>query len=168
MKLLLDLRAMLFIGVAVGGGLVFPTSAFPDVAGKARIVDGDTITVSEDRIRLHGIDAPEQRQTCLKENTEWACGAESTDALKRMIAGKTVHCIGDERDRYSRLIAVCFVGSLSLNKRMVSEGWALAYRRYSKDYIPEETDAQNAGRGMWRGEFLAPWDWRKKQRSQSR
>ena len=156
------------IKLALICSLTFATAASADVSGRARIVDGDTLVINEERIRLHGIDAPEQRQTCLNGNKEWACGVQSTDALERMIAERNVHCVGDKRDRYKRLIAVCYVGSINLNKKMVSEGWALAYRRYSKDYILEENAAQAAKMGMWRGEFLAPWDWRKQQRSQSK
>jgi len=161
MKLLLTALTLVF-------SLPIVTSASADVFGRARIIDGDSLVIHEERIRLHGIDAPERRQTCLEEKKEWACGVESTDALERMIDEREIHCVGDKRDRYKRLIAVCYVGALNLNKQMVSEGWALAYRHHSKDYIPEENAANAAKLGMWRGEFIAPWDWRKKQRSKKK
>ena len=161
-------RVCHFVGMLVGSNFMFVMLVSADVAGKARIVDGDTIVINENRIRLHGIDAPEQIQTCGVQNTEWKCGVEATKALERMIAEQKVYCTGEKRDRYKRLIAVCYVGVLNLNRQMVSEGWALVYRRYSKNYILEEMGARNAKRGIWRGEFVAPWDWRKIQRSRSR
>ncbi|SVC86412.1 uncharacterized protein METZ01_LOCUS339266 [marine metagenome] len=161
-------RAYHFIGVLVGSNLMFVTLALADVEGKARVVDGDTIVINEDRIRLHGIDAPEQIQTCLVANIEWQCGVEATEALERMIAEQKVHCLGQKRDRYKRLIAVCYAGLVNLNRQMVSEGWALVYRRYSDDYISEEMEARNSKRGVWEGEFVPPWEWRKIQRSRSK
>ena len=52
-------------------------------------------------------------------------------------------------------------GLLATCAWLVKNGWALAYRRYSKAYVGQEQAAQAAGRGMWRGEFVMPWDWRK-------
>ena len=157
-----------FVGVLVGSNFIFVALASADIEGKARIVDGDTLVINEERIRLHGIDAPEQPQKCLVENIEWGCGVEASEALERMISKKKVYCVGDERDRYKRLIAVCYIGAFNLNRQMVKEGWALVCRRYSNDYLPEETAARKAKRGVWRGEFVSPWDWRKKRRSRSK
>ena len=164
-------RAYHFIVVLGGSNLMFVTLVLADIEGKARIVDGDTIVIREERIRLHGIDAPEQIQTCLVGNIEWECGLEATEALERMIAEQKVYCAGEERDRYKRLIAVCYVGVLNLNRQMVSDGWALVYRRYSNDYSAEEMEARKANRGVWKGGkggFVAPWGWRQVQRSRSK
>ena len=142
---------------------LFPISvAMADVTGNARIVDGDTIWIGRTKIRLHGIDSPETKQTCTKNGREWDCGREATAALVHRIGTQAVTCKGDKRDRYKRLIAVCFIGSTDLNAWMVSNGWALAYRRYSKDYIDEENVAQDNRNGIWRGEFMAPWRWRRR------
>ncbi len=130
--------------------------------GSARIVDGDTIWIGNTKIRLHGIDAPETRQKCYsKDKTEYSCGKASTDALRVLVGGDPVRCEGDTYDRYRRLIATCYSGSLNLNAELVRQGWALAYRRYSKDYISAEKEAQEAKRGIWAGEFLVPWEWRR-------
>ena len=161
-------RAYHFIVVLVGSNFMFVTLALADIEGKARIVDGDTIVIGEERVRLHGIDAPEQNQTCLVANIDWECGVEATEALERMIAEQKVYCAGEERDLYKRLIAVCYVGALNLNRQMVSEGWALVYRRYSNDYSAEEIEARKANRGIWKGGFVAPWDWRKIQRTRKK
>ncbi|MEE8445228.1 MAG: thermonuclease family protein [Alphaproteobacteria bacterium] len=89
----------------------------------------------------------------------------ATAALKRLIDGQALTCKGDTRDRYRRLIAVCFVGRIDLNEQMVLRGWALAYRRYSMAYVRAEQAAKAAGVGMWRGRFVAPWEWRKRKRA---
>ena len=137
-----------------------PTHA-EDITGKPRVIDGDTIEVGSVRVRLHGIDAPETRQTCTADGEQWACGREATFALAYEVGNHWVTCRGDQRDRYGRLIAVCFVGPYDLGELMVRNGWALAYRRYSMDYVDEEAEARREGVGMWRGEFVAPWEWRR-------
>jgi endonuclease YncB( thermonuclease family) len=134
-----------------------------DLVGIPRIVDGDTIWISETKIRLHGIDAPETKQECSRvDGSPYLCGEASTDALRVLVGSEPVHCEGDTYDRYKRLIAVCYSGTVNLNAELVRQGWALAYRRYSNDYISAEEEAQAAKRGMWAGEFEPPWKWRRK------
>jgi endonuclease YncB( thermonuclease family) len=135
-----------------------------DISGPALIVDGDTITISGMKVRLSGIDTPERKQTCRKAGVIWKCGYEATETLREWTHTKEVRCIGDEKDRYGRLIADCFVDGYNVNARLVYEGMALAYRKYSKRYVPEENKAKAAKRGLWAGEFVAPWDWRKGRR----
>ena len=142
--------------------LIIATPAFADVTGNARVVDGDTIHIGKTKIRLHGIDAPESKQTCAADGKEWLCGQEATQALVEAISDQPVTCKGDKRDRYKRLLAVCYVGDINLNAMMVSKGWALAYRRYSTDYVEAEAAAEKARVGIWRGEFEKPWEWRRK------
>jgi len=125
--------------------LLVSMPANADITGKPRVVDGDTIVISNERIRLHGIDAPESKQLCTVDGKDWACGQEATKALVRFIGSQAVTCKGNRRDRYKRLIAVCFVGTHNLNAMMVSEGWALAYRKYSKDHIEDEKQAKGKG-----------------------
>ena len=141
--------------------LSFPTHA--DTTGPARVIDGDTIVIAGERIRLHGIDAPEMKQTChTSKGQEWNCGELAKQALEKLVQGQDVTCKGDKRDRYKRLIAVCYVGPFNINEQMVTDGWALAYRKYSKDYMRAETFAKSRREGMWRGEFMPPWEWRRK------
>ena len=144
--------------------LAFGSIASADLSGTALIVDGDTITISGNKIRLSGIDTPERDQTCKRAGTTWRCGYKATETLRDWTYTKEVRCVGDTRDRYGRLIANCFVDGYNLNARLVYEGIALAYRKYSKQYIPEEDKARVAKRGIWAGEFVAPWDWRKGKR----
>ena len=144
--------------------LLLPMSAaMADITGKPRVVDGDTIHINQTKIRLHGIDAPEMKQTCrTSKGKEQLCGVLAKQALERLVRDQDVTCKGDTRDRYKRLIAVCYVGSLNINERMVTSGWALAYRRYSTDYVRAETLAKSRREGMWRTEFVPPWKWRKR------
>ena len=140
-------------------------SSLAEVTGTPRIIDGDTIVISGDRIRLHGIDAPENNQTCINSNNKpWNCGRQSTLFLHNLINGKAIICKGKTRDRYKRLIGVCYLDATNLNAEMVRNGWALAYRKYSTDYIQSEDIAKSNKSGMWSGEFINPWDWRKRKR----
>ena len=124
------------------------SAASADISGTALIVDGDTITISGTKIRLSGIGTPEKKQTCRKASVTWRCGYEATETLRGWTYTKEVGCIGDEKDRYGRLIASSFVDGYNVNARLVYEGWALAYRKYSKRYVPEEDKARAAKRGM--------------------
>src|SRR5512144_738278 len=135
------------LAIGAGFGPSLPASA--DVIGQAQVVDGDTLHVAGERVRLHGIDAPESRQSCTLSGVGWPCGQNATRVLTGVIDGQVVTCRGDKRDRYGRLIAVCYIGSVDLNARMVRDGWALAYRRYASDYIAEESEARAAGSGIW-------------------
>jgi endonuclease YncB( thermonuclease family) len=155
-------RSARVVSLAAGAWLAFTTAtATADVSGRASVVDGDTIEVAGERVRLHGIDAPESRQLCSVGGSDWRCGESAALALAGRADGRTVVCKGDERDRYGRIIAVCFAGSTDLNAMMVREGLALAYRQYSKDYVGEEEAARVASKGVWRSSFIEPWKWRR-------
>ncbi len=134
------------------------------LTGSARVIDGDTLDLSGTRIRLHGIDAPEQKQSCRAGGKFWACGREATRALKGRIGNGPVSCESRDRDRYGRVISVCRVRGEDLNAWMVAEGWALAYRAYSRAYVSEEANARTEKRGVWRGELVEPWKWRRGER----
>jgi len=126
--------------------------------GNAVVNDGDTITIGTERIRLRGIDAPEYDQTCTKAKAGYACGHQATQALQALIAGRRVSCPGWERDKYDRLLAVCTSGGVELNRRLVEQGWAVAYG----DYSDAEAMARRSRVGLWAGEFDRPRDWREK------
>ena len=89
--------------------ILLPMSAAQaDITGKPRVVDGDTIHINQTKIRLHGIDAPEMKQTCrTSKGKEQMCGVLAKQALEKLVRGQDVTCKGDTRDRYKRLIAVC-------------------------------------------------------------
>ncbi len=138
--------------------------ALADVTGPARVIDGDTLEIQDQRIRLHGIDAPESRQLCRLDGKPWQCGKDATKALVDKIAHRPVTCEDLGRDRYKRIIGRCAVAGEDIESWMVVNGWALAYRRFSLDYVDEEADAQTARRGIWAGEFVKPWEWRRGKR----
>ncbi len=138
------------------------SAAGAEISGRASIIDGDTIEIHGDRIRLHGIDAPESRQVCRAESANYRCGQQAAFALADKVEGAVVTCRHTDTDRYGRIVAVCYARGDDIGLWMVSEGWALAYRRYSMDYVDEETAAMLARRGLWRGEFELPWEWRRK------
>ena len=144
-----------------------PRRVEPELSGRARVVDGDTLELGAHRIRLHGVDAPESAQTCRTGATRWPCGERATRALSGRIDGRTVACEEKDRDRYGRIVAVCRLGAEDLNAWLVARGWALAYRRYSSDYVDEEAAAGAARHGIWRGDFVPPWDWRRGERLQN-
>lgn len=155
-------RAACALALAAGAWLASTgVTAKADVSGHAVVVDGDTIEVAGERVRLHGIDAPESRQLCSVGGNDWRCGESAALALADEADGRTVVCKGDQRDRYGRIIAVCFAGETDLNAMMVREGFALAYRQYSKDYVGEEESARVASKGVWRSSFIEPWKWRR-------
>ena len=133
-----------------------------EIYGRPVITDGDTIKISNNKIRLHGIDAPEKNQKCTKKLKEYNCGVAATEALTKKIGKNDVKCLTQKnRDRYRRFIGVCFVEQEDLNKWMVRNGYAVAYRRYSKDYVLDEEFAKINRLGLWSGTFLNPEKWRK-------
>ena len=105
-------------------------------AKSLRVVDGDTIILNGEKIRFSGIDTPELKQTCLKDNEEVGCGMFAKMLLIKKIGNNTPICIGKEKDFYKRTLAECFVNGESLSKFLVRSGYAFAYRKYSKKFIP--------------------------------
>jgi len=135
--------------------------------GRAEAIDGDSLTLAGEELRLHGIDAPEWHQSCTRDGRERACGVAARDALATLLAAGAVTCRWHERDAYGRALATCFRGAQNLNATLVAQGHALAYRRYSKAYVAEEDAARRAGRGVWAGSFEAPATWRARERREA-
>src|SRR5262245_4241013 len=132
--------------------------AAADIMGQATVIDGDTIEIHGTRIRLYGIDAPEAAQTCQTAGgKEYRCGQQVALALAEFIGRHTVTCLPRGKS-YERIVAVCVANGEDLSSWLVSNGLALAYRKYSLDYADYELKAAKLGRGIWSGEFVAPWD----------
>ena len=141
------------------------------ISGIAKVIDGDTIKIQKDKIRLLGIDAPEKKQKCQKTwlsisfmifNRDYPCGEISTNRLKKEINNKFITCKYKNKDRYKRFIAECFKDKTNINAWMVRNGYAVAYRKYSKNFIADEVIAKKKKLGLWNGIFDMPWEWRKK------
>lgn len=128
--------------------------------GEASVLDGDTLRIEGRVIRLYGIDAAEAAQTCRIGAIEYPCGAMASAKLATLTLGHTVRCEGRDANREGDLLAVCFVGKTELNAALVEAGWALAYRRESEAYAAAEEHAKKAQKGLWRGGFVPPWEWR--------
>ena len=141
--------ALLLVLAAIG-----PASAQESLTGVASVIDGGTIEIHGQRIRFHGIDAPESSQLCFRPNGEhWRCGQQASFALADRIGRATVSCQPRDRDRYGRTVAVCFKGNEDLNRSMVANGWAVAYRRYSVDYVADQDAARRSRFNIWSGGF---------------
>ena len=126
-----------------------------------KVVDGDTIHLNGEKIRFSGIDTPELKQTCLKEGIQNPCGVTAKQILIDKIGNNNVKCISEGKDQYKRILAECFVNNESLSSYLVRSGYAFAYRKYSKNFIPDEDYARINKLGMWSMEFDYPWDYRK-------
>ena len=130
-------------------------------ANSLKIVDGDTIVLNGEKIRFEGIDTPELKQTCLKDNEEVKCGMLAKTLLIKKIGNNMPTCIGKKKDFYKRTLAECFVNGESLSKFLVRKGYAFAYRKYSKKFIKDEDFAKINKLGMWSMTFQYPWNFRK-------
>ncbi|MEE7546803.1 thermonuclease family protein [Xanthomonas sp. Kuri4-1] len=164
-----DLRHAAFRGSAA---LLLVMAAGPGTAaglqGRARVTDGDTLTLASSRIRLWGIDAPERAQHCTtRDGQGWPCGRRAAAALDAYVRDRTVRCRSRDTDRYGREVAECFVQGQSVNRWMVRSGWAVAYRQYAKAFIVEEGEARQHRRNLWQGPFELPADYRRRQRTAS-
>ena len=135
--------------------LSVPASA-QDVAGTARVVDGDSLVIGETRVRFVGIDAPELDQSCTRDGQVWACGEVAAAQMRSLVEGQSVACRGQGDDAYGRLLAICHANGLELGATMVEYGWATAYRSYSDAYVGHEHRAKSSGQGIWRSDFVLP------------
>jgi endonuclease YncB( thermonuclease family) len=130
-----------------------------------QVIDGDTIHIGKLKYRFFGIDAPEIKQICEKDNTKIQCGVIAKSVLKNKIADKIPECIVKDKDRYQRLVAECFIGKESLSRFMVRQGYAVAYSQYSKDFIEDEKYAKENKLGIWSMNFQIPSEYRKSLRN---
>ena len=143
--------------------LIFFFLTYNDVKSyEIKIIDGDTIHLNNEKIRFTGIDTPELKQTCDKNNEIVYCGIQAKQLLIDKIGKNKVNCIREGKDQYKRTLAECFINDLSLSRYLVREGYAFAYRKYSKKFINDEDYARINKLGMWSMKFEYPWDYRKK------
>lgn len=127
------------------------------IDGYAVVLDGDTVVVADERLRLRGIDAPETDQTCFRDGADYPCGREARAELIRLIGGAPLLCDTFGRDAYRRRLAECRAGGRDLNRRMVERGWAVSYGAHRD----AEDEARRARHGLWAGTFDRPQDWRR-------
>lgn len=136
------------------------------ITGRASVTDGDTVLIHGTRIRLYGIDAPESAQLCQDAaGKDYRCGQRAALALANRIGEAPISCEPRDTDRYGRTVAVCRKGTEDLSAWLVQQGYATAYQRYARDYVPAEATARAAKRGLWAGTFDPPQDWRRAKRA---
>lgn len=158
------IASLMIVGGAVGTWQrpdLFAMDMSAIVAGPATVVDGDTLRIDGRRIRLFGIDAIEGKQQCHDAKGQlWDCGRAATQAVRAFIRNSEVSCFVRYQDQYGRDVAVCDVRGQDLNRWIVRNGWAVAFARYSLDYVSTEDQARADRNGIFAGSFMLPWDWR--------
>ncbi|MCJ2034588.1 thermonuclease family protein [Methylobacterium sp. J-068] len=160
------MSSLIRISLATYVLLAGPAIAGEPIVGRASVTDGDTVVIRDTKIRLHGVDAPESAQLCKDvAGRDYRCGQVAALALADRIGESPLTCEPRDMDRYGRTVAVCRKGTEDLNGWMVGQGHAIAYRRYSEDYVMAEDQAKTAKRGIWAGAFTAPGEWRKGERA---
>jgi endonuclease YncB( thermonuclease family) len=145
-----------------------PASLAQPISGIAKALDGDSLEVGGRQVRLFGVDAPEYEQTCQRNGQLWNCGAKAAEHLSKLVMGAPVTCVPVNVDEYERAVSRCTKRGSDLNKDMVLSGYAIAYRRYSNDYVAAEEWARGAKRGLWSGTFTNPSEWRDAERQRER
>ena len=141
-------------------------AASPSFAANSTVRDGGTLDVGGVTYRLGGIDAPTPDQLCLDDHADsWTCGADARDQLTRLIGDHNVHCedLGPDAVYKKWHLGTCTAEgeSTSLNRLLVRSGLAMnvasaGQSRFSED----EADAKNNRRGLWKGCFIAPQEFR--------
>jgi len=143
--------------------LALPVQA---LTGVARVVDGDTLALRGQNIRLFGMDAPEKAQRCDVSGRNWACGVWATQKLRDIVGTGRLNCRQVDTDRHQRPVAVCHINGRDIAAEMVRAGAAVAYIKYSADYAGHEAEAKREKRGIWAGSVTSPEAFRQAARSQ--
>ncbi|QDG77685.1 thermonuclease family protein [Labrenzia sp. PHM005] len=127
------------------------------------VIDGDTLLVNGEAVRLYGIDALEAHQTCKEVRGQmWNCGADATRYLKKIVRGGHLTCERIGQDSYGRTLGMCWVDGVYLNAKMVNAGMAWSFRKYASDYVHLEQNARSAKRGIWQNNNVPAWEFRAK------
>lgn len=135
------------------------------IASRASVIDGDTIEIRGERIRILDVDALESAQPCTgPDGSEWRCGQQAALALSDWIAARIVTCETAGKDKYNRWLARCTVSGQDVAAWLAANGWAVPYRNCKCEVVRDAADRAKAGKlNIWSGTFMMPWEWRAQQ-----
>ena len=150
------LLAAIIFGLLSAAALTFSGNEVRSLPGNVRVIDGDSLRIGKEEIRLWGIDAPELKQECRNQQGTFACGREAQKQLRKRTADAELVCNGLGRDQYDRLLAVCRAGKTDINAALVRQGYAFAYG----GYVLEESAARTEKAGIWSAENERPKTYR--------
>ena len=148
------------------------TASAETIAGRASVIDGDTLEIEGERIRILDIDAPEMGQLCFKKTQSidegaWPCGLQAALALTDWIGERTVTCettTMETTEFYKRWLARCTVAGQDVAEWLAASGWAVPDRKCKCDAIRDAAhNARAAQLAIWSSSFTMPWEWRKRQ-----
>jgi endonuclease YncB( thermonuclease family) len=160
------LRAPIRLMVCVAILFLSAPAVAETLAGRASVIDGDTLEIHGERIRILDIDAPESRQKCTDKRgidiQVWFCGSEAGKKLANLIGARTITCETTRKDRYKRWLARCSVASEDLSLWLAEHGWVFPFRNCKCEVIRAAVDrARSQQLGIWSGDVQEPWEWRK-------
>jgi endonuclease YncB( thermonuclease family) len=132
------------------------------LSGEPVVIDGQTLEFNQFRVSLLGISSPAPLQYCTAmAGAHYACGRESVHALHKLVEGQIVECEVQQEPLSAPPLARCTVNGLDLSESMVRAGHAVLPRQDgSSTYAPAQSDARSNRRGLWKGSFLHPEEWR--------
>lgn len=152
-------RTGIIIFVIAAGKEISSEILATQVTGKIRVIDGDTIKLDGESIRLVGMDAPELKQNCYTlQQQEWACGQQAKIFLDQLIKNSDIQCKIFGTDKYSRSLGRCYVDETDIALSLISSGYATAT---GMTYALAEMSARQDKLGIWSGKFQSPSAWRK-------
>jgi len=160
------LMALLLLGPSLAIGLINGfwqglRIEWRQYRGQPRVIDGDTLEIRGERIRLFGIDAPELGQPWWNtDGREQDAGQSARAALATLVEGKRLAVNVLREDQYRRSIAILKVDGRDIARLLVSQGWAFASPGSTR-YRRTEQSARRRRRGFWQGDVTMPWDYRK-------
>ncbi|WP_291175255.1 thermonuclease family protein [Hyphomicrobium sp.] len=159
----LALAAVVLVPAPFDGSARTPDDHGTIISGRAVVIDGDTLEIGGERIRLEGIDAPEADQTCGGGwFGMWKCGRAATEQLRWLTGGRRIDCESAGRDKYGRVLGWCSAGGRDLNAEMVRTGHAWAFVKYSTRYQALEAEARRSKVGVWKGDAEPAWVFRER------
>lgn len=159
----LAVLALLFLVMAVIAELRAPPERLTADGVTIQVIDGDSLRIGERTVRLQGADAVEYHQPCrTPEGGQWHCGIEARKALVALVGKGDLVCEPHATDNFGRAVSTCSVkGVEDLAAALVAQGWAVSGDGEREgSFLTEQQAAQAARRGIWRGSFDRPAEWR--------